>query len=352
MTPPAPPLTPTQNVTISPPTSLPESKQVSPNENQAQEPIIETQDATVHFGKAVSLDHLTISVPPGTIFGLIGPSGSGKTTTVRVLTGLYKPSEGSVRVLGETPFEFKSSTRERIGYMPQQFVLYPQLSVWENLNFVASLYGMPPFRRNKQLTALLDFVELREHKRKLGTQLSGGMQKRLAVAAALVNDPVLIFADEPTAGIDPVLRAKFWDKFRELRAQGRTLFVTTQYVGEAAYCDYVGVIRDGRLIEMDTPANLRRKAMGGQIIRLEVDVPHARDAMRRLDAHPAVNQVQRVFQEPGQLLVYTDDASTTLPLLMSELGGDTGIELKTIDTYEPPFDDVFVRLMKQDENHE
>src|SRR4029079_11244091 len=144
----------------------------------------------------------------------------------------------------------------------------PQLSVWENLNFVASLYGMPLLGRGKRLNSLLDFVELSEHKRKLGTQLSGGMQRRLAVAAALVNDPILIFADEPTAGIDPVLRAKFWENFRALREQGRTLFVTTQYVGEAAYCDFVGVMRDGRLIEMDTPQNLRRKAQGGEVIRL------------------------------------------------------------------------------------
>lgn len=343
MTPPAPPLQPTQNAVVSPPISSPESK--------TQPPIIETRDATLHFGKTMGLDHLTLRVPPGTIFGLIGPSGAGKTTTVRVLTGLYKPDEGDVRVLGEEPSKMRSRTRETIGYLPQHFVLYPQLSVWENLNFVASLYGMSLFGRGKKLDPLLDFVELTADKRKLGAQLSGGMQKRLAVAAALVNDPVLIFADEPTAGIDPVLRAKFWDKFRALREQGRTLFVTTQYVGEAAYCDYVGVIREGRLIEMDTPENLQRKAMGGQIIRLVVDLPHEREAMRRLDAHPAVLQVQRAYQHPGQLFVYTDDASATLPIIVNHLNSDSGIEVQTIDKYEPPFDDVFVRLMKQDEQN-
>lgn len=358
MTPPTPPLAPTSHNTNLPPAPPPipptapiaTAPPISQPERQLQ-PIIETQNATVQFGKTTSLDHLTLSVPPGTIFGLIGPSGSGKTTAVRLLTGLYKPSEGDLRVLGEIPFQFKPSTRERIGYMPQQFVLYPQLSVWENLNFVASLYGMSLLGRGKRLDPLLDFVELTEHKRKLGTQLSGGMQKRLAVAAALVNDPVLIFADEPTAGIDPVLRAKFWERFRQLRAQGRTLFVTTQYVGEATYCDYVGVLRDGRLIEMDTPENLRRKAMGAQIIRLVVDVPHEREAMRRLDAHPVVHQVQRTFQQPGHLLVYTDDAAVAMPVLISHLKQDAGIELQMIDKYEPSFDDVFVRLMKEDEAH-
>lgn len=314
-------------------------------------PIIETRNAAMHFGKQIALHDLSFFVLPGTIFGLIGPSGSGKTTTVRLLAGLYKPTQGEVRVLGEDPTKFRTRTREKIGYMPQLFVLYPQLSVWENMNFVASLYGMSLFRRGKRLNELLDFVELREHKRKLGSQLSGGMQRRLAVAAALVNDPTLVFADEPTAGIDPVLRAKFWENFRALREQGRTLVITTQYVGEAAYCDYVGVMRDGRLMALDTPQNLRRKALGGEVIRLVVDMPHEREALRRLDAHNAVKHVQRSPREPGQLLVYTDDAATTLPTLVTHLDGGSGIKVQSIDRYEPPFDDVFVELMKQDGDH-
>ncbi len=321
----------------------------APKTEPAAAPLIETHNASVHFGKTVALQELSLTVPQGTIFGLIGPSGCGKTTTVRLLAGLYKPTEGEVRVLGEIPTQFKMETRERIGYMPQQFVLYPQLSVWENLNFVASLYGMPLLKRNNRLNELLDFVELRNHKRKLGSQLSGGMQRRLAVAAALVNQPTLIFADEPTAGIDPVLRAKFWENFRALREQGCTLFVTTQYVGEAAHCDYVGVMREGRLLHLDTPENLRRKALGGEVIRLVVDTPHVRDALVRLDAHPAVNQVQRSYREPGQLFVYTDDAATTLPTLVTHLDSGSGIQVRSIDKYEPPFDDVFVNLVKTDE---
>ena len=132
--------------------------------------------------------------------------------------------------------------------MPQQSALYPQLTTIENLNFVASLYGIFPLGRGKRLHALLEFVELYDARNRLVSQLSTGMQRRLAIAAALVNEPQLIFADEPTAGIDPILRAKFWNNFRQLRDEGRTLFITTQYVGEAAYCDYVGVMRAGRLI--------------------------------------------------------------------------------------------------------
>lgn len=253
--------------------------------------------------------------------------------------------------MDEAPHKFSTRARERIGYMPQQFVLYPQLTAWENLNFVASLYGLPLLNRHKRLDPLLDFVELQDARNRLVSKLSGGMQRRLAVAAALVNDPLLIFADEPTAGVDPVLRRKFWDNFRALREQGRTLFVTTQYVSEAVYCDYVGVMRNGRLVEMDTPQNLRRKALGGEVIRLVVDAPHERDTLRRLDAHPSVHNVQRT-REPGHLFVYTDDATATLPELVTYLNGDSGIHVELIDKYEPPFDDVFVALLKQDAEHD
>jgi ABC-2 type transport system ATP-binding protein len=336
-------MTPTQSV---PPVTLPETAPAPRAETAA--PLIAADNASVFFGKEVGVQALTFSIPAGIIFGLIGPSGCGKTTTVRMLTGLYKPTEGTVRVMNQDPMRFSTRTREKIGYMPQQFVLYPQLSVWENLNFVASLYGISMFHRGGRLNELLDFVELREHKRKLGSQLSGGMQRRLAVAAALVNHPGLIFADEPTAGVDPILRAKFWDNFRALREQGHTLFITTQYVGEAAHCDYVGVMRAGHLVEMDTPQNLRRKALGGDLIRLVVDAEYEREALRRLDAHPDVKQVQRSYRDPGQLLVHTEDAAKTLPVLVTYLDGDSGIRVTSIDKYEPPFDDVFVNLLHED----
>lgn len=314
-------------------------------------PIIQAQNASVVFRDRVGLFDMTLDIPRGIIFSLIGPSGSGKTTTVRMLTGLYKPTRGTVRVIDQDPTKFTTKTREQIGYMPQQMVLYPQLTTLENLNFVASLYGMFPIGRGKRLRSLLDFVELEDARHRLAGQLSMGMQRRLAIAAALVNDPQLIFADEPTAGIDPILRAKFWDNFRQLRDEGRTLFITTQYVGEAAYCDYVGVMRKGRLVEMDTPENLKRKAMGGDVIRLVVDKTHEREAMRLLDLEPDVMQVQRSLRQPGELLVYTADAARTMPELVMHLNGGSGIQLQTMEKYEPPFDEIFVNLIRQDEEN-
>src|SRR5690242_11554624 len=166
--------------------------------------VVQAQALTKKFGAETAVSDLNFTVPEGSIFGFIGPSGCGKTTTIRLLTGMYKPTAGQVRVLGQSPKHFSAATRAALGYMPQHFVLYPNLSAWENLNFSASLYGLGLFR-GKRFKELLDFVELTEHRHKLVRQLSGGMQRRLALAAALVHDPLVLFLDEPTAGIDPVL---------------------------------------------------------------------------------------------------------------------------------------------------
>ncbi|MFO7167305.1 MAG: ABC transporter ATP-binding protein [Chloroflexota bacterium] len=309
--------------------------------------VIDVRHADVVFTGDAGVHDLTMSVEPGTIFGLIGPSGSGKTTSVRLMTGIYPPSRGEVTVLGRTPRKFSPRTREKIGYMPQLFTLYPNLTVMENLNFVASLYGLGYFRRRKRLEELLDLVELGSARKTLGRQLSGGMQRRLSLACALVHNPQLIFADEPTAGIDPVLRGKLWEHFRELRDQGRTLLVTTQYVGEAAYCDMVGVMRDGRLIHVDTPEGLRKHALGGEIIRLVVDPAHVVAAGQLLYRQPFVNDVNRDRAHPGLLFVYVDEASEALPAMFSVLNDNPEITVQTAEEYLPPFDDVFIALMEQ-----
>lgn len=160
------------------------------------QPVIRIDHLTKKFGDEVAVNEATFDVPAGTIFGFIGPSGSGKTTLVRLLTGVLTPSAGKAVVLGREPIHFKQATREQIGYMPQLFVLYPQLTVWENLNFAASIYGMG-FRRGKRLKDVLEFVELYEHRRKRVRDISGGMQRRLSLAATLVHNPALIFWMNP-----------------------------------------------------------------------------------------------------------------------------------------------------------
>src|SRR5512135_2718461 len=239
---------------------------------QVKDSVISAQHLTKKFGDQTAVEDVSFEVPRASIFGFIGPSGSGKTTTVRLLTGVYTPTEGKAIVLDRSPAEFSQGERARLGYMPQLFVLYPTLTVWENLSFAASLYGMGLFR-GKRLKAALTFVELYEHRSKLARNISGGMLRRLSLAATLVHDPELLFLDEPTAGIDPVLRHKFWEHFRELKSQGRTIFITTQYVSEADNCDLVGVQNQGKLLLVDTPQGIRHYAYGGDMVDFRTTQP-------------------------------------------------------------------------------
>ena len=306
--------------------------------------IVDTEHLTKRFGEQTAVDDLTMHVPEGTIFGFIGPSGSGKTTTVRLLTGVQSPSEGTAYVMGTEPSSFSERERARIGYMPQLSVLFPHLSIMENLRFVASIYGMPWGRRS-QLKRVLDFVELTEHRRKRLWQASGGMQRRLALAAALVNEPQLLFLDEPTAGIDPVLRRKFWDHFESLRDDGRTVFVTTQYVGEAAYCDQIGVLRNGRLLTVDTPEGLRWQAFGGEVIDLIVADRIEQDLITDVTHLAYVSHAQRTRVDGRGMRITVDDADRVIPPLQRWLD-EQGMQVESIDRYLPPFDDVFVKLVE------
>jgi len=309
---------------------------------------VEARGVTLDFGGPGVFD-LTFQVPAGTILGMIGPSGSGKTTAVRLMLGLYRPQKGALRVFGRAPTAFRAAERERIGYIPQQFVLYPNLTVAENIHFVSALYAMPARAREERLRELLRFVDLSDAYRRLGSQLSGGMQRRLMLAGALMHDPELLFADEPTAGVDPVLRGRFWEYFRALRDQGRTLVVTTQYVGEAAYCDYVAVLRQGRLIAVDTPEGLRRRALGGEVIAVTIDAAHVPQAVALLERHPAVHLVRRVPERDDLLHVYVDDAAAQLPAILNALEYVLEIIVHRAQEYKPSYDDVFITLMEQAE---
>src|SRR5215208_1565711 len=306
--------------------------------------VIKTRELTKVFSGETAVNSIDLEVPEGCIFGFIGPSGSGKTTTVRLLMGLYEPDNGEVTVLGAQPSKFSRRDRERIGYLPQLFVLYPDLTVWENMNFAASLYGVS-FWRNKRLNQLLDLVELKEDKHKLVRDISGGMRRRLSLAATLIHDPDLVFLDEPTAGIDPILRKKFWDYFKELQTHGHTLFITTQYVGEAGYCDFVGVMSEGKLLSVDTPEGLRREAYGGDIIKLgsteRIDYGF-REEVRKLPE--LKSEIINATDYELQLLV--EDAATAIPYMI-EYFRNRRKAVNAVEQYLPSYDDVFVKLIEK-----
>ena len=311
--------------------------------------VIEMHDVTKRWGDKIGVENITLNVAAGQIFGIVGPSGCGKTTTMRMLTGVYTPTSGDMRVLGATPQNFDKKARERIGYMPQLFVLYPALTVWENLNFVASLYGLNWFSRRKRLNELMEFVELGNARNTLAGKISGGMKRRLELACALVHDPALLFADEPTAGVDPVLRGKFWDGFRNLKQEGRTLIVTTQYVSEIEYCDQVAVMRRGRLLMVDTPDGLRKRAFGGsEVLLIQVDAEDEVNARRILARLPFIRRVLDAEERPaGALHVFVDDAGARITEIVQALSEDATIDTRTVEQFKPPYDEVFILLMHQ-----
>jgi ABC-2 type transport system ATP-binding protein len=223
----------------------------------SSDPILAT-NVVKRFGKLTALDHVTLTVTKGETFGLIGPNGSGKTTLIRLLLGLGEPNEGSIRVFGrKTPDQHSAL---RIGYMTQSSALYNELSIQENLSFFGTLYGLRGKRLRQRIAATLELVDLTERAKSTIQTLSGGMRQRVSLACALVHEPELIFLDEPTVGIDPVLRRSFWDYFAHLNQQGITIVVSTHHLDEATHCHRLGLLRFGKLLAADTPAVLREQS--------------------------------------------------------------------------------------------
>lgn len=292
------------------------------------------------------LKGVDLAVERGEIFGLIGPSGSGKSTLLRTLTGYLEPSEGTVEVLGRPPAEFGKGERRRVGFMPQGFVLYDQLSVRQNLNFVAGLYGLGFRGRRRRVREALEFVELWEHRRKAAADTSGGMRRRLQLAAAIVHEPELLFVDEPTANLDPILRRRFWEEFRDLSEEGRTLFVTTQYVEEAELCDRVGLLADGKLVAVGTPEELRRQAFGGEAIELVLGGEPSSLA-GRLKTLEEIGYAVEIRQEEGatsRVRLLVDDADARLPGVLAALDG---ADVRSANVPKLSFDEIFFHLVKE-----
>ena len=293
------------------------------------------------FNGLWALRDVSMAVPAGSILGLIGPSGSGKTTTVRLLTGTLRPTHGEARVLGEDPQRFHRHTRERIAYMPQLFSLYPDLTARENVGFVAALYGISWFGRGSLIQRALTVVDLWEARDRRAGDLSGGMQRRLELACAIVHEPQVLFIDEPTAGIDPMLRRAIWDELRAMRDEGRTLLVTTQYVAEAEYCDRVALLADGELIAMDSPEELRRSVFGGDVLQVAAERPIDPQLVAGVAEVLAVQQ-----PEAHRLIVTATQAGTAVPRL-TEAFRAAGVGLVSVEEYQPSFDEVFAELVRR-----
>lgn len=312
-----------------------------PSEERLTDSIVVATDLTKSFGPKSGVFDVDLEIPKGKIVGFIGPSGSGKTTTVRLMTGLLKPDSGSLEVFGIAPEDFDSSIRALIGYMPQEAILYPDLTLAQNLRFASSLYGMGS-EASSRIADLVDFLDLGEAVQRLPVEASGGERRRLMLAATLVHSPELLFLDEPTAGIDPVLRRRIWDRLGEVAEAGASLIVTTQYVGEAAYCDYVAVLAEGRVLLFETPEGLRRAAFGGEIIEVVFEQRVDRGLLAELEGEIDAELLERVDEASVRLVV---DDGREASKRSREWSQRSGVAISDVEPHLPVFDDVFVAVV-------
>jgi ABC-2 type transport system ATP-binding protein len=304
--------------------------------------VIEVSHVTKTLGGRDLVKDLTFEIGQGRLVGLIGPSGGGKTTTVRLLVGIYAPTSGEVRVLGADPTRFSGQQRERVGYMPQHFFLQPTLTAAENLSFVAPLYGIGWLKRRKLIPRLLHDVELWDARHRLAKDLSGGMLRRLQLAAVMLPEPSLMFVDEPMAGLDPLLRERMWQILDGQRQRGATIVITTQITQEAERCDGVMLIKDGQIVANGTPEELRRHALGGEAARLLVR-ERLPEAMALLWSARGVSEV--TLDGERAIRIVTNQDHDTLDQAVESLRR-RGIAVESVEKATPSFDEVFERLVR------
>ena len=302
--------------------------------------IIETNNLTKRFKATVAVDGLNLAVKRGEIFGLVGPDGAGKTTTIRLLTGIMAPTEGTATVAGYDTVKQAGEIKKRIGYMAQRFNLYGDLSVVENLRFFADVFEVGRQERQERLVQLLKFAGLTEFRSRRAMHLSGGMQKKLALACTLIHQPEILFLDEPTTGLDPVSRREFWDILLDLHLQGITILVSTPYMDEAERCSRVGFMYQGRLIVCDEPESIKGLVSGDLI---EIRSTNLRQASEAIADLRGVLEIQTY----GDLLhVFVDSATRRAPELEARLSA-RGVGVEGIRQTRPRMEQAFISLIRR-----
>ena len=304
---------------------------------------IEIDNLTKKFGRFTAVDGVSFSVEGGEIFGFLGPNGSGKSTIIRMLCGLLTPTAGSARVAG---FDIQKETeeiRQTIGYMSQQFSLYRDLTVWENINFYAHVYGLKGEHLRRRREAVIELTHIEPFVDRRAGMLSGGWKQRLSLACALAHEPRIVFLDEPTAGIDPVARRELWDLFFQLSSEGMTLFVTTHYMDEAERCSRVGYIYNSRLITYGEPDELKRlpEVNPAEAKWIEVTCPNTTVALAELKRAPYVRDAT-IFGQSIHLLMDAEQATERIREILAGIG-ITNVEV--VPT-RPSLEDVFVSLTR------
>ncbi len=298
--------------------------------------VIETHGLTKSFGDIKAVDGLSLTINEGEMFGLVGPDGAGKTTTIRMLVGILAPSAGTAIVLGKDIVRQPDLVKKEIGYLSQRFSLYGDLSIDENIEFFAEINKVYDFKQQRE--ELLEFTRLKPFRDRLAEKLSGGMKQKLALACTLIHTPRIIFLDEPTTGVDPVSRRDFWKILQSLLKQGITIVMSTPYLDEAERCTRVGLMNKGRIMQVDTPENMKN-AMRGEVIEIVCD--RVRDGFKILKGHDAVKEIQAFGDRLNVIVDRARDSMGTLEAVLRS----RNIQIVSTRVIAPSLENVFISLL-------
>jgi ABC-2 type transport system ATP-binding protein len=308
----------------------------------SRKPAIRAEGLTKRFGTLTAVDGLNLEVSPGEAFALVGPDAAGKTTTMRMLVGIMDPDDGRAEVLGFDTVRESEAIKEQIGYMPQRFGLYDDLTVAENMVFYADVYGVSREERQRRMPELLGFSNLTPFQDRLAYNLSGGMRQKLGLACALIHTPRLLFLDEPTFGVDPISRREFWEILYGLLGTGLTIFLSTAYMDEAERAHRVGLMHHGRLLVVDTPKAIKSSFQGEL---LEARAANLWTARKVLDENPLV----RLTLAMGDRLMITVDNAAAAVAPLTAVLEQAGLSPVTMGPAAPNLEDLFVQIVRRDE---
>ncbi|HBA53136.1 MAG TPA: multidrug ABC transporter ATP-binding protein [Syntrophorhabdus aromaticivorans] len=301
--------------------------------------VIKTQDLTKTFGRTTAVKDLNLEVMKGELFGLVGPDGAGKTTIMRLLAAIMDPTSGDAWIAGHSILSHGERIKEEIGYMSQRFGLYEDLTVMENIDFYADLYGVPKRERPPRIERLLGFSNLTPFKDRLAGKLSGGMKQKLGLACALIHTPRVLFLDEPTNGVDPVSRRDFWKILYDLLKEEITVFVSTAYLDEAERCTRIGLIHKGSLLMVEEPAGIKEALA---VPMIEVFSPNARAAQAVLAVMEDVESVS-IYGDRLHIAVKAREAISRVVDALAE----QGVVVEGHREILPSLEDVFISLVKE-----
>lgn len=304
------------------------------------EPVVRARDLTKRFGAFIAVDKLNLDIARGEIVGFIGPNGAGKSTTIRMLCGLLRPNGGQAQVAGYDVARDPESVRAHIGYMSQKFSLYNDLTCRENLRFFAGIYRIPRAELAQRLDFALEMAGLKGRENDLVSTLAGGWRQRLALGCAILHRPSVLFLDEPTSGVEPDARRRFWDLIHQLSGDGVTVLVSTHYMDEAEYCNRIALIDAGKLVAIGTPSALREHELGGRLYEIECDPLGA--ALELLHGNAHVYDAA-IFGDKLHVLLHQDASMQPLISLLR----DANIEVGAAHEIRPSLEDVFVRLVSR-----